>query len=240
MLILSAILTFNPNLQAFEIVGTATITSDYFWRGYSKSNGHISGAVNLDFSDISDGSGYYFGGWISSVDFGDREQESSAEAELLLYGGWNQKLNDDFYLDLQLSHYVFDDKLFGENADYSEVYAFLHYRDLLTLEVAYTPDVYSMGDSTLNTQINWRYPLHTFFDFSAGVGYFAARDAFDYDYAYWNTGFTWKANRYALDIRYFGSKETNERTYDSPYSSRTRWELPFRSSMTVFTLSTAF
>ena len=242
-LVLSAILTCLTSAQAYEVTGTATVTSDYFWRGYSKSNGHVSGALNLDFSDVTDESGFYFGGWLSSTDFGDNEQDSGAELELLLYGGWNQKLDDDFYLDLQFSHYVFDDKIFGEKANYSEAYAFLHYRDILTFEVAYAPDAYALGNATTNTQINFRYPLHTFFDFSTGVGYFWAQDVFDYDYAYWNAGLTWKANRFSLDVRYFDSRETNEISYDSadlPYFSSAQWELPFRSSMTVFTLSTVF
>lgn len=238
-----AILTLilSPGLEAAEFNGTFSATSNYYWRGYSKSDNHVSGQVNLDVSDISDGSGYYLGAWLASTDFGNNLSGSSDDVELVLYGGWSQQLTDDFYLDLQLSHYVFSEKLFGDDADYTEIYVLLHYRDLLTAEVSYAPDAYSIGPSTLNGQLTFRYPVQTFIDFSAGTGYFAARDVFFYDYAYWNAGITLKNERFSFDIRYFDSRKTNKKVrypfYYYYYKSRA---LPFRSASTVVTLSVGF
>ena len=243
LLALPLILVISQALHASELHGTGSLTSNYYWRGYSKSDEHLSAQLNLDFSSISDGSGYYLGTWLASVDFGDGSQDSNSDAELVLYGGWSQQLNDDFYLDLQLSHYLFSDKLFGKDADYSEFYVFLHYRDLITAEVAYAPDAYSMGDSTVNSQLTFRYPIHTYFDLSAGLGYYAARDLFDYDYAYWNAGVTWKLARFSLDLRFFSSRETNDKRYYTPYYQYTHYrqrKLPFSRATTAVTLTTGF
>jgi uncharacterized protein (TIGR02001 family) len=241
---LPVVLMTSSSLMASEVHASVSLTSSYYWRGYSKSDNRPSGQVNLDFSDFSNESGYFLGSWFSSIDFGSAGPESDAAAEMTVYGGWSQSLSDDVSLDLQLSYYVFDGDLFGENADYSELYLFLRYRDLLTAELAYAPDAYSSGSSTMNGQLTYRYPLHAMVDFSAGAGYFAARDVFDYDYAYWHAGLSLKTSRYSFDLRYFGSRETNEKPYYAPYYSTPlrygRRELPFRSSAVVITLSAGF
>jgi len=242
---------FTPTARASDLQTTLTLTSNYFWRGYSKSDEHGSAQLNIDYSHFAGDSGYFAGAWLSSVDFGDQAQAHDTDSELILYGGWTKTLNDAFSFDLQISHYLYDDEVFGERADYTELYLFLHYRDLVTGEVAFAPDAYRSGESTLNSQLTFRYPLSTLLDFSAGVGYFAAREVFAYDYRYFNAGVSWRSRRFSLDLRYFGARETNVKLsapgygpYDpyrpyGPYPTYQR-ELPYSDSATVVTLSAGF
>lgn len=111
--------------------------SNYFWRGYSKSDEHGSAQLNIDYPQFADDSGYFAGAWLSSVDFGDQARAPDTDSELFLYGGWTKTLNDAFSFDLQVSHCLNNDDVFGERADSSELYLFLHHRDLVTGEVAY-------------------------------------------------------------------------------------------------------
>ncbi len=240
---LALVLPAAPGLQASEFQTTVSLTSNYFWRGYSKSDDRWSGQFNLDYSGITGDSGFFLGSWVSSIDFGDGAGDSNSDAEAILYGGWSQLLVEDVFFDLQLSHYLFNDDLFGGNAAYSELYAFLHYRDLVTAEVSYAPDAYGLGSSTTNSQVTARYPVHAYVDLSAGLGYFAASEAFGYDYTYWNTGVTLRAGRLSVDIRHFGAREGNDDGNRAPYSSYSRYRapaLPFNGSTTVVTLTAGF
>ena len=85
VILITLFVGYGTGLKAAELHGSLMATSSYFWRGYSKSDHHVSGQVNLDFTWIEEDSGYYLGAWLSSIDFGSQNPGSAAEYELTLY-----------------------------------------------------------------------------------------------------------------------------------------------------------
>lgn len=184
-------------------------TTDYQWRGYSKSDAGPSVQVNIDHAAVGSGAGWFTGLWLSDIDFGSHDG-GDASYEFVTYAGWSEPLGDDLRFDLQLSGYFYDGDVLGLSADYGEIYLFAHFRDLVTMEYAFAPQAYGSDANLHSTQINARYPLSLRVDVSAGVGYSWARRLFEYDYLYWNAGMTWTLGHAALDVRYFGAADSNE------------------------------
>jgi len=179
------------------------LTSDYFWRGYSKSNGEPSLQVNAEY--VAD-SGFYGGLWIAGIDFNEPAGSGKSQVEWLPYVGYSFKSDDEWVLDFQLVQYIYDDELFNRKSDYSELYGFLHYRDVWTLEVSVADDTYNRDAASANIQVNGRYPLTPRSQAAGGLGYYRAIDVLDYDYLYWNLGYTYNYSRhFSVDARYFGT-----------------------------------
>lgn len=210
VIVFLAIACARPALAADTVTAVSVgFTTDYQWRGYSKSDAGPSLQANLDHAAIGNGSGWFAGLWAATVDFGSHD-DGDASYELVTYAGWSEALGADLRLDLQLSGYFYDGDVLGLSGDYAEVYLFAHYRDLLTLEYAYAPQAYGSDANLHSTQLNGRYPLTRSVEASAGAGFSWARRLFEYDYFYWNAGLTWTLAHAALDLRYFGSADTNE------------------------------
>jgi uncharacterized protein (TIGR02001 family) len=191
------------NALAGDFSGSVSLTSDYFWRGYSKSNGQVSLQANAEY--VAD-SGLYGGLWVASVDFNEPAATDAAQVEWLPYVGYSFKSDNDWVLDFQLVRYIYDEKLFNRESDYSEFYGFLHYRDVWTMEVAVADDTYNLDATSANIQVNGRYPLTPKSQASGGLGYYRAIDFLDYDYLYWNLGYTYNySRRFSIDARYFGT-----------------------------------
>lgn len=228
----------SADLTDGEFHASLNFTSDFFWRGYSKSADSPSYQLNLDYDAVGSGSGFFAGAWAATIDFTDREFESASDYEFVLYLGWSQEITQDFRIDAQLSQYLYDDELFGRNSEYLEIYLFGHYQDLATFEVSYAPEAYGIGPDTWNYQFTARYPLLAMFEASAGIGYYDAIDLFQYDYWYWNVGATWRGEYLAVDLRYIGSSEVNV----VELTGNNFWEedLPFETAKVVITISVGF
>lgn len=87
--------------------GTATLVSDYRYRGISQSMGDPAPQAGIA---IRDGSGLYAGVWTSYVKFHDRRQgggSNGMDTEFDLYGGWNGRIAQHSVLDVGLIYYVF-------------------------------------------------------------------------------------------------------------------------------------
>jgi len=204
-------LCISPHLSA-EISASLTGSTNYVSRGYSKSDGNPVLQGNIDYEHSS---GFYMGSWISNVDFNDSISSNPARIEVIPYLGWSFELSDDFRLDTELTSYVYDGKIFGESADYYELNVLLHFRDLLTSRVAHSEDAYGQSTGASDFEITGQYPITDSLEFSTGVGYALTQHVNEYDYYYWNAGFTWYYNPVALDFRYVDSKEASEREDES-------------------------
>ena len=216
---------------------TLSFTSDFFWRGYSKSAESPSYQLNVDYDAVGSDSGVFAGAWAATIDFTDREFESASDYEFVLYLGWSQEISEDFRIDAQLTQYLYNDQLFGRDSDYLEIYLFGHFRDLATLEVSYAPEPYGIGPDTWNYQFTGRYPLLASLEASAGIGYYDAVDLFQYDYWYWNVGTTWRGEYLSVDLRYIGSSEVNVVELTGNFWAE---DLPFESAKIVITISVGF
>ncbi len=234
--------TFPPTLllviifysaQTFsEFSGTLTGATDYFWRGYSKTDGDLAIRANLDYEHES---GLFLGISVINIDFGDDDFDDQSHVEITPYLGWTYNLDEDWRIDLQWTRYLYDGKIFGHESDYNEFYFLLHYRDLITLSTSFSEDFYNHGHVTGNYEITARYPITDAIEMSAGIGYSQVKPVLEYDYLYWNAGFTYYYKFAAFDFRYVDSAFTSD-------TANTQW--PYDPEMLdptfIFSISVGF
>lgn len=97
--------TFDSAAGQFDVSMTATMASDYIWRGQSQTAGHAAMQGSLD---VSHESGLYAGIWASNVD--DEAfpgNKSGADIEVDYYVGYGYSFTDDISADLQLAKYTY-------------------------------------------------------------------------------------------------------------------------------------
>ncbi len=213
--VLCPTLAVFPGLVYAEIHGTLTGTTNYVWRMYSKSNNGPAIQGNLDYQHSS---GLYLGASASNFNIGKTEKSGiafpgQAQVEVTPYVGWSYKIADDWRTDLQYSRYFYDGLIFDREADYNEFYFFLHYKDMLSLQVSYIDDFYGLKDDAVIKdlglggdaffyEITGRYPITDYLELSSGFGYARTKEAYEADYTYWNVGITGRYKFIAMDLRY--------------------------------------
>ncbi|MEN5061227.1 TorF family putative porin [Luteimonas sp. TWI1416] len=86
------------SVAATELSGSATLTSDYVWRGTSQSDEGPAVQAGIKFTGMH---GFYAQAWGSDVRFA---PQTAASHELDLVAGWAGPLSDAFALDAALTH----------------------------------------------------------------------------------------------------------------------------------------
>lgn len=214
VLLILLMFAFAQNSTA-EISGSLSLTNNYFWRGYTKSNDDYAAQASLDYQHDM---GFFAGLWLSHVDFDDEVSSNDSELEFSPYVGWYFAPTLDWRADIQLVRYLYDGDIYNSSANYNEVYASAHYRDLFSAQLSYANDAYNQGEATYDIHLSGRYPLTDAIQASVGTGYFFARKVFEYNYIYWDAGLTWYFSWGGVDIRYMGAREAgSEYTTDWGY-----------------------
>jgi len=227
-------LSVATNIRA-EFSATLRGTTNYVWRGFTKSANKPAVQANIDYEHAT---GFFLGTSASTVNFGDRGFSDRSNVEITPYLGWSFSATDDWRVDLQFQRYIYDGKIFNNQSDYNELYAFAHYQDLFTARVSFSPNYYNRDHPAADFGITGRFPLTETVNLSSGIGYSLARDVLEYDYLYWNAGISWHHRYGALDLRYTQSAFFNEKEVPD----RDRWLFePERLGPTiVFTISFGF
>ena len=194
--LLCLLLGFSPANADWH--GELNFLSDYLYRGYSKSQGHPVVQGDLDYQDDS---GWFGGIGLSQVNFDN--QSEHAEVEIKPYLGWTLPLSDDWRTELSVSGYIYNGKIFAQDADYAEFGAALHYQDWLSGKFSVAPNAYQRHAAVPNYELNYRRDILDTVQFSAGLGYSQGVALLGQDYFYWNLGASWFLTSYlTLDARY--------------------------------------
>lgn len=209
------------------------LTSNYVYRGYSKSNADPDVQGNIDYEHPS---GLFLGAWVSHVDFGDSRFHDRAKLEANPYAGMTLRLAEDWRVDATLAGYLYDGKVFGRGANYGELTGALHFRDLATARLAVARDAYARSGATLDYEIQMRYPVTDTLEVSGSIGYEDATAVFGYSDIYWNVGTAWFLSKHAaLDLRYYDAHQVTEGE-----ETQTSVELPRVVNQLVFSISIGF
>ena len=230
--ILWALLIINPGISIAGFSGAVKATSNYVGRGYSKSNGELAYQANLDYGHKT---GFYVGTAVSTVDFGDKGFGNPAHVEISPYLGWGYGLSEDWRLDLQWTRYWYDGNIYGLQADYNEFFLLLHYRDLLSANLSFSENYYNQGKPAGNYQLTGRYPVTDYLQISGSVGYSQTKSTLDYDYIYWNAGFTFFYKFAAMDFRY-----AEAATYGNQVATKWAFDPQLLKPSLLLTLSISF
>lgn len=187
---------------ADDFSALVAFSSNYFYRGYSKSANTPTVRANADYQLRFGDHSAYLGTWISRVEFGDHHSPNRADVEFYPYLGSRFTIAEDWRLDTSISRYIFAGDLFGKSSDYNEYNASLHLRDLGSARFSFSDDLYHRGHAAFNYELSGRYPVTESIEASAGFGYYVAKPTLEYNSLYWNCGFTWFFHHGAIDLRY--------------------------------------
>jgi uncharacterized protein (TIGR02001 family) len=130
----------EPAAPASPWVGSATLASDYIFRGLTQTNEKPALQAGLEYDDPS---GVYAGIWGSNInwlsDYSTDEAHVSSSLEIDLYVGYRGKLNDDFGYDVGLYTYYYpgDFPPGFTSANTTEVYGALSYK-FISLKYSHT------------------------------------------------------------------------------------------------------
>jgi len=180
--------------------GELRFTSNYVYRGYSKSQGN---PVAQGLIDYQHNSGWFGGLGLSQVTIDNPSNLDHAEVESKPYAGWVLPLSANWRAELTASGYLYNGKVFGQDADYAELGATLNYKDWLSGKISVAPNAYQRHTTVSSYELNYRRDILDTLQFSAGLGYTQSWALIDQDYFYWNLGASWFLTSYlTLDARY--------------------------------------
>lgn len=185
-------------VQAADLSGYLSLTSDYVWRGVTQSDGDV--AIQLG-GDVAFDSGVYAGAWGSTIDISNGPTRQR-DNELTLYLGYGLELNDAWVLSATAVSYNYPGQTGSVDYDYEELQLSANYDDRFWVQYAYSPDLYDSGDRAHNAEIYTEWPLGDQAAIGAGIGYYDLSSFNGNGYAYWELGITWPVSRIDLDLRY--------------------------------------
>jgi len=97
--------SFDSPIGSFDVSMTATLASDYIWRGQSQTAGNAAIQGSLD---VAHESGLYAGIWASNVDDAAFPGNTSgADIEVDYYIGYGHSFTDDISADINLAKYTY-------------------------------------------------------------------------------------------------------------------------------------
>jgi len=170
----------------WAVESTVSAMSDYVWRGVTQTDGKpaLQGEVT-----VSHASGFYAGAWASNVDFDD--PDDGIDHEIDLYLGWAGELADGVELDLSVARARYPGTNEGYESDYTEFAAGLSFGEYYSVGVAYSPDIFQLGDKGIYYSGQAEYPLgDSGFGLRLGAGWYDLDAAAGDSYGDWLVGVT--------------------------------------------------
>lgn len=161
--------TFNGPAGEFDVSMTATLASDYIWRGQSQTagNGAVQGSL-----DVAHETGLYAGVWASNVDdFAFPGNNGGANMEVDYYFGYGGSITDDITYDLSWATYTYPEASIWNSDEF--LASISAYGVTLGSKYAYDPQ------SKLYTYIAYDYELPMEVGLSLGYGQSDYKDPID-------------------------------------------------------------
>lgn len=170
----------------WAVEGSLTAVSDSIWRGVSQTGGDPALEAELV---VSHASGFYAGAWAANVDFGD--PEDGIDHEIDFFAGWAGEIAEGVELDLSVMRARYPGANEGYAIDYTEFAAALSFAEYYTVGVAYSPDIFQLGDKGMYYNAGAEYPLgDSGFGLKIGAGWYDLDDAAGDSYGDYLVGVT--------------------------------------------------
>lgn len=196
--------------KAAEITGYVNLTTDYVYRGVTRSDSH--GAIQLG-ADLSFESGFYVGAWASTIDIGDGIT-SQRDREINYYVGYTYELSDQWTVGGSVVAYTFPGSVGNPNYDYEEYSLSFNYDDQWWFEYAQAPDYYGTGTRTHSYELFAEWPLPSLVSLSAGVGHYDVSEFSGDSYSHWQLGVSRPFGEIGVDLRYYDTSRWVPRISD--------------------------
>lgn len=191
----AGLLTMAGVAQA-DVTGTATIVSDYDWRGWTQTNYDPALQLSIDYANES---GWYVGTWGSNVGSGLLDG-SDPSTEVDVYTGFKGEFGQGFGWDVGLNYYAYPG---ASDANTVEIYGKLSY-SVITGSLFYTDDYFDSGESAYYISLDAAIPAGPLsIDLHAGL---SDGDAFDFNNPL--VGYTDGFTDYSIGVSYTANNLT--------------------------------
>ena len=219
--------------------GTATLTTDYVFRGLSQTDKNPAAQVSFDYNHPV---GVFLGAWASNV----ANSVSEGNLEIDLYGGYKGQLSENLGFELSAIYYWYPGGGNDPEPDYLELHGGVNYafaniplEPKIGLGLNYSPDFYGEDGNAYYINGTLRLTLPYKFGLRFEVGYQNVEgdkttgngggpDSEDgYDYLFWHISLSREILGFNLDLSYW---DTNEEQYFGTIGD----------DLVVFTISRSF
>jgi len=180
--------TFAADSSAISASGSATLVSDYRWRGFSQTMNKP--AVQAEF-DLSLPAGFYVGFWGSSI--AADEFPGSAGIETDWYGGYTYTVNDDLSFDAGALYVYYPMASGNSGMNTTELHIAGTYK-WLTLQYNVNASKYYGATGSKGSyyiQLDGHYPLTDSLTLDAHVGHQKVKGDAGFKYTDWSLGATY-------------------------------------------------
>ncbi len=192
-----------------------TVTTDYFYRGLSQSDGAAAVQIGVDYLHRS---GFFVGAWASNVDYAAESLRARPRRlELDYYLGFNRQPGDLSWT-LTLARYRYPD--ISVSYDYSEISGNVEFGKHLMFRMSYTDSLLAVGQSALNAEFGGMLAVPWDMELGATLGRFESDDLQDGGYTHWNIGLSKLVGRFGLDLRYYDTRFDAKTHLGSPADRR--------------------
>jgi len=205
-----------------NFTATATITSDYIFRGLSQTDENPAVQASFEYKHPV---GFYMGVWGSNV----ADYVSEGNVELDLYAGFKKEIMENLAYDLSVIYYWYPGDSQDPERNYVEAHAGLNYaftklplEPNLGLGFNYSPNFYGEDGNayyvsgTLRLTLPYQFALgfelgYQYVEGDKATGNGKGLDGEDgYDYLCWRIGLSKELLGFNLDLSYY---DTNEKEY---------------------------
>lgn len=197
-LLLTGLAAAPSHLFAARLTGYASLTTDYVYRGVTRSDGHS--AIQLG-GDVSFDAGFYAGIWGSTVDIGNNLTRQR-DTEINYYVGYSHQISGRWTIAGTVVSYQFPGAFGALDYDHEEYSVSLNFNDQWWFEYAQAPDYYNAGVRAHNYELFAEWPLPHQISLSAGIGHFDVGEFSGESYSFWQLGVSRPFGPLDIDLRY--------------------------------------
>lgn len=192
------LLLVSQYAPAAEFSGYLTLTTDYVKRGVTQSDSDA--AIQIG-AEVAFDNGVFFGAWGSTVDIGNgllRQRDVEAN----YYAGYVFDIASAWQISVGAVAYVYPGQSGNVDYDYEEYFLGGNYDDRVWLELAYSPDLYNSGQSSINVDLFAEWPINDIWAIGGGVGRYDTSNLTGSAYQYWQLGITASLRWADIDFRF--------------------------------------
>jgi len=186
--------------KSYELTATATLASDYMFRGVTQTQDDP--AVHAAF-DFTHSSGFFAGVWGSNVDFQDGgPSDDEADLEVDVYVGYGTDFSEDWSGDATIIRYILPGTSNDSDLDWNELLVGLHYKEYVSFLVGYSDEVFNIDDRGIYYSVSGNWPVAENMRLTASVGYYDLDDALNDSYTDWSLGSELDIGMFTLRLAY--------------------------------------
>ena len=198
---LSLVLLCAPHAAASELSGTATLTSEYIYRGLAMSDNDPALQLGLDYEHDS---GLFIGVWGSTIDI--TSPMGQRDTELAYYAGYHYSSESPVSASVTVLRYTYPGQTSMHGYDYNETLIGASWRERYSIEFAYTNNLYNLDRVARHWEFRSEWPVANAWVIGAALGRNDMSDAGVAPYLHWDVGASARFSRLTVDLRWYDNE----------------------------------